>query len=62
MSNGFKMSSSPMRSDGRICTECGRVFTTALDKRGVCVRCKGVTAAELKQLTGGVLRKDKVLA
>lgn len=36
------------------CEKCGRVFSTAIRNRRVCVKCHPVTKSELKDLmTGG---------
>lgn len=42
----------PTRAEGRNCTKCGRVFTTALDKRVECVKCRPVNDVELAKLMG----------
>ena len=42
----------PTRAEGRYCVKCGQIFTTALDKRVECVKCRKVNDMELKQLMG----------
>lgn len=47
-----RMTTNPTRAEGRNCVKCGEVFTTALDKRVECVKCRKINDAELKQLMG----------
>ena len=40
----------PTRAEGRYCVKCGQVFTTALDKRTECVKCRKVSDLECAKL------------
>ena len=42
----------PTRAEGRNCTKCGAVFTTALDKRTECIKCRKVSDLEAAKLMG----------
>ncbi len=52
----------PTRAEGRNCTKCGRVFTTALDRRKECVKCRPVNGVELAELMGGGMNGAEMAA